>query len=69
MATINRLSVRIFGREVFAINMDRDQPNHTEPQPPRMEAGAGHNFERDLNPPNPSGEEPWFPDDKFGFHR
>lgn len=28
-----------------------------------MEAGSGHNFERDMAPPDPMGEEPW----QFGF--
>lgn len=28
--------------------------------------GSGGIFERDGNPPNPMGEEPWY-DDRFGF--
>ena len=62
------ISVYLFGREVFALNLNRDKPAEPPgPPPPRMEAGSGHNFERDSNPPNPSGEEPWWPDDRFGF--
>lgn len=30
-----------------------------------ISGGSGMMFERDGNPPNPSGEEPWV--DKFGF--
>lgn len=38
-----------------------------EPEEPKpgMEAGSGHNFERDMAPPDPLGEEPWY--DRFGF--
>lgn len=30
--------------------------------------GSTHDFERDLNPPDPLGEEPWEEED-FGFRR
>lgn len=59
------LSFRVLGYEVWALTFDRDpQDAEEEEEPPTgITGGACQSFERDLYPPNPSGEEPW----TFGF--
>lgn len=61
-------AIHLFGREILAIQFGSDtateQPADDE-ETPAMGGGSGHNFERDMYPPNPSGEEPW--QDHFGF--
>lgn len=63
-----RLRFTILGYEVAAIEFDRADEQEVEDAPCGMEGGSGHNFERDMNPPGPSGEEPWV-DRGFGFRR
>jgi hypothetical protein len=46
------LTLWLFGRELLSLRACKDEPA-TEPEQPRMEAGSGHNFERDMNPPDP----------------
>lgn len=70
-----RLRFTVFGYEVCALELQNQDvagvlaeaiAEYADDQEvPQMGGGAGHNFERDLAPPNPSGEEPWV--DRFGF--
>lgn len=68
-----KLRFTIFGIEIWAIEfgngpqweiVDEGQEQSYDD----IASGTSHNFERDLNPPDPSNEESWYEDRKrFGF--
>lgn len=59
------LVVKLFGREVVSIETDPPPPSTPSATPPRMEAGATHDFERDFAPPDPG--DPYRESYGFGF--
>lgn len=61
-----RLVWRLFGYEVLSIGLEQEALEEVEP-PTGITGGGGAFFERDGNPPNPSGEEPYWEDRGFGF--
>lgn len=70
MSRVYRLIM--FGRELFAWEIDGALEVHVTTDDDDDEcdisSGTSHNFERDLNPPDPMREEPWYEDRKsFGF--
>lgn len=66
-----RIRLRILGCTVLSVTVENAQwilqPEEPEDAPEGLTGGSGHNFERDMAPPDPLGEEPWV-DRHFGFH-
>lgn len=65
-----KLTVTILGLSVLAVELERAPQwviEDAEEEPPQgITGGSAMGFERDLYPPDPSGEEPWV-DRGFGF--
>lgn len=75
-----RLSLTVFGYEVWALEAVRQDPaemlaeavaelagdDSLHSATSMIGGGGTHDFERDANPPSPVGEEPWY-DRGFGF--
>lgn len=66
-----RIRLRIFGCTVASVTVEREQwviqPEEPDDAPEGITGGSGMAFERDMDPPNPSREEPYW-EDRFGFH-
>lgn len=68
-------TLRIFGIEVVSYEVESDpvyELVYDEPEeeaPEGITGGATHDFERDLYPPDPSGEEPAEWEFTFGFNK
>lgn len=60
-----RLVWRVFGYEVLSVGLEDEVI--VEEAPTGITGGGGQNFERDGNPLNASGEEPYWEDRGFGF--
>jgi hypothetical protein len=58
--------LRVFGIEVLSYEYE-PSPVYEE-IPEGISGGSTHDFERDLYPPDPTGEEPWEYQD-FGFSK
>jgi hypothetical protein len=59
-----RLRLTIFGHEVWALELE----NAEEEVGPEIGGGSMHNYDRDLDPLDPTPGEEWYGDDrKFGF--
>lgn len=68
----------VWGRELFSWEVDgalevhvttEEAEEEDEDDPDGITGGSGGLFERDVNPPDPMGEEPWYEDKTFGFGR
>lgn len=62
------LRLRFLKWTVLSVTFDPGPVEYAaeEEEAPIFSGGASHDFERDMDPPDPSGEEPWV--DRFGFH-
>lgn len=65
-----KMTVSILGTEVFSVELlilggTAETPEEVECD--GIRGGESHNFERDTNPLDPSREEPWYDEDRFGF--
>lgn len=64
-----RRIIKLFGIPFLTVDtIDYDLIEDDEDYPEGIGGGSSHDFERDLNPPDPLGEEPWEEED-FGFRR
>ncbi len=63
-----RVRLRLCGFTVCSLTFDAGPALEIlEDAPQGLTGGSGHNFERDVDPLNPSREEPWYDDRRFGF--
>jgi hypothetical protein len=61
-----RLVWRVLGYEVLSVGLEQELLLEEE-TPVGITGGGGQNFERDGNPINACGEEPYWEDRGFGF--
>jgi hypothetical protein len=61
-----RLVWRVLGYEILSVGLEQELLLEEEAST-GITGGGSANFERDVNPPNPSGEEPYWEDRGFGF--
>jgi hypothetical protein len=63
-----RWCIAALERDADEVTVNIQTAEDDEEDEPEISGGSFHDFERDVNPPDPMREEPWYDDRKrFGF--